>query len=56
MGGSCTAAIMAGQGAGGVFACVIDLVTKMAIPKELSLAACMYFVIAVIFMIISGLI
>lgn len=53
MGGSCTAAIMAGQGAGGVFACVIDLVTKMAIPTELSLAACMYFVIAVIFMIIS---
>jgi hypothetical protein len=44
---------MAGQGAGGVFACVIDLISKLAIPEELSLAACMYFVIAVIFMIIS---
>jgi equilibrative nucleoside transporter 1/2/3 len=53
IGGKCVAAIMAGQGAGGVFACVIDLISKLAIPEELSLAACMYFVIAVVFMIIS---
>ena len=51
--GEVTPAVVAGQGAGGVFACVIDIISKMAI-EELTTAVCMYFVIAVIFMGISG--
>jgi len=52
--GEVTPAVMAGQGAGGVFACVIDIISKMAI-EELTTAVCMYFVIAVIFMGISAI-
>jgi len=52
--GEVTSAVMAGQGAGGVFACAVDIVSKLTIDS-LPDAVCMYFVIAVIFMVISAI-
>ena len=49
-----TPAVMAGQGAGGVFACVVDVISKLVLGDDLTTAVCMYFIIAVIFMFISG--
>jgi len=51
--GGVMSAVMGGQGAGGVFACLVDILAKLFID-DLANAACMYFVIAVIFMVISA--
>jgi len=52
--GEVTPAVMAGQGAGGVFACVVDVISKLVLGDDLTTAVCMYFIIAVIFMFISA--
>lgn len=51
--GGVMSAVMGGQGAGGVFACVVDIFAKLFM-ESLSNAACLYFIIAVIFMVISA--
>ena len=47
-------AVMGGQGAGGVFASLVDILAKLFMGESLANAACLYFVIAVVFMVISG--
>ena len=48
-----TPAVMAGQGVGGICASAVDIISKLSF-ESLSDAVCMYFIIAIIFMGISG--
>jgi len=52
--GGVMSAVMGGQGAGGVFASLVDILAKLFMGESLANAACLYFVIAVVFMVISG--